>query len=40
MEDFMLENSLNIRQIAASELDIVLGWAAAEGWNPGLHDAA
>lgn len=36
----MQEKSLNIRQIEAAELDIVLGWAAAEGWNPGLHDAA
>jgi len=22
-----------------TELDMVIGWAAAEGWNPGLHDA-
>jgi len=21
------------------ELDVLLGWAADEGWNPGLHDA-
>jgi GNAT superfamily N-acetyltransferase len=21
------------------ELDLALGWAASEGWNPGLHDA-
>ncbi|SDN56825.1 GNAT family N-acetyltransferase [Polaromonas sp. JS666] len=21
------------------ELDVLLGWAAEEGWNPGLHDA-
>ena len=24
----------------APELEVVLGWAAEEGWNPGLHDAA
>lgn len=23
-----------------SDLDVALAWAAAEGWNPGLHDAA
>ena len=23
-----------------ADLDLVLGWAAAEGWNPGLDDAA
>ena len=28
-----------IRQMARSEADIVIGWAAEEGWNPGLHDA-
>jgi GNAT superfamily N-acetyltransferase len=22
-----------------SEMDTLVGWAAAEGWNPGLHDA-
>ncbi len=22
------------------ELDVLVAWAAAEGWNPGLHDAA
>lgn len=22
-----------------ADLDIAIGWAAAEGWNPGLHDA-
>jgi len=28
-----------IRQMARSEADIVIGLAAEEGWNPGLHDA-
>ena len=27
------------RQITRAELDIAVAWAAAEGWNPGLHDA-
>lgn len=27
------------RLLKRSELDTVLGWAAAEGWNPGLADA-
>lgn len=28
-----------IRPMGRSELDLVLQWAAAEGWNPGLEDA-
>ena len=28
------------RQLSLEELSIVLGWAEAEGWNPGLEDAA
>lgn len=28
-----------LRRMRRSELDVVLQWAAAEGWNPGLHDA-
>ena len=28
-----------IRRMSKSELDRALDWAAAEGWNPGLHDA-
>lgn len=31
---------MDIRQMQRSELDTALDWAAAEGWNPGLHDAA
>lgn len=30
---------LAFRSFAASELALPIGWAAAEGWNPGLHDA-
>lgn len=30
---------LVIRSLSASELARPIGWAAAEGWNPGLHDA-
>lgn len=28
-----------IRRMSRTELDLALDWAAAEGWNPGLHDA-
>jgi GNAT superfamily N-acetyltransferase len=28
-----------IRGMSRSELDTAIEWAAAEGWNPGLHDA-
>jgi len=28
------------RPLRREELDLVLEWAAREGWNPGLHDAA
>ena len=27
-----------IRKMARHDLDTVIEWAAAEGWNPGLHD--
>jgi hypothetical protein len=30
---------LVIRTMTRDELDLAIGWAAAEGWNPGLHDA-
>lgn len=29
-----------IRTMAPREVDIAVEWAAREGWNPGLHDAA
>lgn len=28
-----------IRTMTRAEVDIAVDWAAAEGWNPGLHDA-
>jgi hypothetical protein len=28
------------RTMTAADLELVLDWAAAEGWNPGRHDAA
>lgn len=34
----MPTDQLEIRQMQRSELDLALDWAAAEGWNPGLHD--
>jgi GNAT superfamily N-acetyltransferase len=30
---------LVVRAMSRQELDVALDWAAAEGWNPGLHDA-
>jgi GNAT superfamily N-acetyltransferase len=35
----MQAERLEIRPMRRGELDIALDWAAAEGWNPGLHDA-
>ncbi|WP_414897792.1 GNAT family N-acetyltransferase [Rhodovulum sp. YEN HP10] len=32
--------NLNLRRMTADELPVVLDWAAEEGWNPGLDDAA
>lgn len=31
--------SPTVRPLTRAELDVVLDWAAAEGWNPGLADA-
>src|SRR5262245_33432734 len=28
-----------IRTMSRSEIDLAADWAAAEGWNPGLHDS-
>lgn len=28
-----------VRTMSRGEIDIAVDWAAAEGWNPGLHDA-
>jgi len=35
-----MSDELVIRNMTRSELDRLVGWAADEGWNPGLHDAA
>ena len=32
--------SLAIRTMTLPEIGLALEWAAAEGWNPGLADAA
>ncbi|WP_116475197.1 GNAT family N-acetyltransferase [Zobellella maritima] len=32
-------NTYTIRTMTRPEIDIAIDWAAAEGWNPGLHDA-
>lgn len=34
-----MNNKYKIHQIIRKDLDIVLNWAAAEGWNHGLYDA-
>lgn len=31
---------MKMRTMTPADLDLVIGWAAAEGWNPGLEDAA
>ena len=33
-------NDLRIRSMRPDEISIASDWAAAEGWNPGLADAA
>lgn len=35
----MHASDLLIRSMRREELDVLVDWAAAEGWNPGLHDA-
>jgi GNAT superfamily N-acetyltransferase len=32
-------SSFTIQRMSRAELDLGVDWAAAEGWNPGLHDA-
>lgn len=34
-----MPNAPVIRSMTRSEVDELVGWAAREGWNPGLHDA-
>ncbi len=31
--------SLTVRNMTRDEVSLAIEWAAAEGWNPGLHDA-
>lgn len=35
----MTEPAFIVRTATPAELDIIVGWAAKEGWNPGLRDA-
>ena len=35
----MADREFSIKTMSRDELDIAIEWAAAEGWNPGLHDA-
>lgn len=35
----MTPNDMNIRGMTRDELDVLVEWAAREGWNPGLDDA-
>ena len=35
----MRQQTYAIRSMTLSEVDIAVDWAAAEGWNPGWHDA-
>ena len=34
-----MRDNLIVRKMAEADLALALEWAAAEGWNPGLHDA-
>jgi ribosomal protein S18 acetylase RimI-like enzyme len=34
-----VRDNLIVRKMAEADLALALEWAAAEGWNPGLHDA-
>ena len=34
-----LSETMQIHNVAAQEMQLLADWAAAEGWNPGLHDA-
>ena len=35
----MNNDAFRIRTMRRNEIAIAVDWAAAEGWNPGLHDA-
>jgi len=32
-------HTFTVRSMTRAEVDLALNWAAAEGWNPGIHDA-
>ena len=34
-----MSDDYHIRAMTRDEVDVAVDWAAAEGWNPGLHDA-
>jgi GNAT superfamily N-acetyltransferase len=34
-----MNEALNIRNMTRREVDLLVEWAAREGWNPGIHDA-
>jgi len=36
----MTDPAFTVRRMARPELDLMIDWAAREGWNPGLRDAA
>jgi hypothetical protein len=36
----MTGTASSIRTLSPAEVETLVGWAAGEGWNPGLHDAA
>jgi hypothetical protein len=35
-----MQQKFHIERMDRERLELALDWAAAEGWNPGLHDAA
>ncbi len=35
----MTDNDFRIRRMRPEEVQLAIDWAAAESWNPGLHDA-
>ncbi len=35
-----MDKDYTIKHMTKEELEIAIDWAAREGWNPGLHDAA
>lgn len=36
----MMSDEIQIRAMTAADVDLAVEWAAREGWNPGLDDAA